>query len=78
MDAFGKALRLELTQSDEFMAPGLMAETWRGDGTVNAVHVSKKDHFLGKVSSEPDSLVAVRKDERGLVSVHVTLFVHLK
>lgn len=66
MDAFGKTLHLKLTQNNEFMAPGLMAETRHKDGTIKAVPVTKKHFFLGKLTSDPDSLVAVSRDE-GLV-----------
>ena len=67
MDALGKTMHLQLTRNDQFMSPALLAETRHEDGTITTVPVSQKNYFLGKLTTDDDSLVAVRKD-KGLVS----------
>ena len=67
MDALGKTMHLQLTRNDQFMSPALLAETRHEDGTITTVPVSEKNYFLGKLTTDDDSLVAVRKNN-GLVS----------
>ena len=67
MGALGKTMHLQLTRNDQFMSPALLAETRHEDGTITTVPVYGKNYFLGKLTTDDDSLVAVRKD-KGLVS----------
>ena len=50
------------------MVPNLVIETHHGGGVVTTQPAPKNKFFLGKVSSDPDSLVAMRSD-RALVRV---------
>ena len=50
----------------ELMAPNLVIETHHGDGVVTTHPAPRNKFYLGKVSSDPGSLVAMRSD-RGLV-----------
>ena len=68
MDALGKTMHLQLARNDQFMSPALLAETRHEDGTITTDPVSEKNFFLGKLTTDADSLVAVRKDG-GLVRI---------
>ena len=67
MHAFGKDLHLNLALNDKLMSPGLQFEQTLPSGDVSMKPVPKNTFYLGHVSSDPDSLVAVSSDE-GLVS----------
>ena len=67
MHAFGKDLHLNLALNDKLMSPGLQFEQTLPSGDVSMKPVPKNTFYLGHVSSDPDSLVAVSNDE-GLVS----------
>ena len=44
------------------MAPNLVIETHHGEGVVTTHPPPENRFYLGKVSSHPDSLVALRSD----------------
>ena len=66
LHAFGSKLQLRLKRNMELMAPNLVIETHHGDGVVTTHPAPRNKFYLGKVSSDPGSLVAMRSD-RGLV-----------
>ena len=66
LHAFGSKFRLKLKPNKMFMTPNLVVERHHGGGRVSAHPVPENKFYLGKVSSHPDSLVAVRSD-KGLV-----------
>ena len=55
-----------MKRNKRLMAPNLVVETHHGEGVVTTRPVPKNKFYLGKVSSDPDSLVALRSS-RGLV-----------
>ena len=66
LHAFGSKLRLKLKQNKMLMTPNLVVERHHGGGRVSTHPVLENKFYLGKVSSHPDSLVALRSD-KGLV-----------
>ena len=66
LHAFGSKLQLRLKRNMMLMAPNLVIETRHRDGMVTAHPPPKNKFYLGKVASDPESLVALRSD-RGLV-----------
>ena len=68
LHAFGERLRLRMKRNKRLMAPNLVIETHHGGGLVTARPVPENKFYLGKVFSDPDSLVAL-KSNKGLVSV---------
>lgn len=68
LHAFGTRLQLKMKRNKRLMAPNLVIETHHGEGVVTTRPVPKNKFYLGKVSSDPDSLVALRSN-RDLVGV---------
>ena len=66
LHAFGSKLQLRLKRNINLMAPNLVIERHHSGGMVTTHPAPRNKYFLGKVSSDPDSLVALRSD-RGLV-----------
>lgn len=63
LHAFGSKFRLKLKPNKMLMTPNLVVERHHGGGRVSAHPVPENKFYLGKVSSHPDSLVAVRSDK---------------
>ena len=66
LHAFGSKLQLRLKRNINLMSPNLVIERHHSGGMVTTHPAPRNKYFLGKVSSDPDSLVALRSD-RGLV-----------
>ena len=66
LHAFGSKLQLRLKRNLKLMSPNLVIERHHSGGMVTTHPAPKNKYFLGKVSSDPDSLVALRSD-KGLV-----------
>lgn len=66
LHAFGSKLQIRLKRNLMLMAPNLVIETHHGGGVVTTQSAPRNKFFLGKVSADPDSLVAMRSD-KGLV-----------
>lgn len=71
LHAFGSKLQLRLKRNLNFMSPNLVIERHHRGGMVTTHPAPRNKYYLGKVSSDPDSMVALRSD-KGLVRV-VTL-----
>lgn len=69
LHAFGRRLQLKMKPNKRLMAPNLVIETHHGGGVVTTRPVPKNKFYLGKVSSDPDSLVALRsnRDLTGMI-----------
>lgn len=68
LHAFGERLRLRMKRNKRLMAPNLVIETHHGGGLVTARPVPENKFYLGKVFSDPDSLVAL-KSNKGLTGM---------
>ncbi|KAK2573570.1 A disintegrin and metalloproteinase with thrombospondin motifs 18 [Acropora cervicornis] len=68
LHAFGTRLQLKMKRNKRLMAPNLVVETHHGGGMVTTRPVPKNKFYLGKVSSDLDSLVALRSN-RGLTGM---------
>ena len=66
LHAFGSKLKLRLKRNSMLMAPNLVIETHAREGVVTIRPPPKNKFYLGKLPSDPDSMVALRSD-RGLV-----------
>ena len=66
LKAFGEELPLELSLNKNLMASDLKVEVMGSDGTSVFQPAPRNSFYLGKVSSDPDSIVAV-SDAGGLV-----------
>ena len=62
LHAFGSNLQLRLKRNLMLMAPNLVIERHHQDGAVTTHPAPKNKFYLGQVSSDPDSLVALRSD----------------
>ena len=69
MKAFDEELPLELSLNKNLMAPDLRMEIMRGDGTSEYHPAPRSTFYLGKVSGDPASMVAV-SDAGGLVRAY--------
>lgn len=66
MNAFGNKMHLKLRRNTQLVRPGLELETRHENGDVTTTPVSLNSYFHGRVSLDPDSLVAV-SNANGLV-----------
>ena len=73
LDAFGSKLHLKLKRNDHLMAPGLTILKQNSDGTTTAHPVPENTFYLGQVTSDPRSTVAV-SNAGGLVRCFSWLF----
>ena len=64
--AFDEEHPLELSLNKNLMSPDLKVEVMRGDGTTEYHPAPRNSYYLGKVSDDPESMVAV-SDAEGLV-----------
>ena len=72
LHAFDSKLQLRLKRNLNLMAPNLVIERHNREGVVTTHPAPRNKYYLGKVKSDPDSLVALRSD-RGLVRAFTTL-----
>lgn len=72
MKIFDEELPLELSLNDKLVSPYMMVEVQRGDGTTDYHPAPENNFYLGKVTSDPDSMVAVRHAE-GMVRTRTLL-----
>ncbi|XP_020601543.1 neurogenic locus notch homolog protein 1-like isoform X6 [Orbicella faveolata] len=79
MKIFDEELPLKLSLNDKLVSPYMMVEVQRGDGTTDYHPAPENNFYLGKVTSDPESMVAVR-DAEGMHGVirrsAETLYVH--
>ena len=73
LQAFGSKLRLRLKRNLKLMAPNLVIERHHEGGLVTTHPAPKNKYYLGKVSSDPDSLVALRSDKGLVRAVYFTV-----
>lgn len=66
--AFGSKLRLRLKRNTNLMTSNLVIERHHREGMVTTQSAPKNEYYLGKVLSDPDSLVALKSD-RSLVRI---------
>lgn len=66
LHAFGSKLQLRLKRNLNLMSPNFVIERHHGGGIVTTEPAPRNKCYLGKVLSDPDSLVALRSD-KGLV-----------
>lgn len=66
LHAFGSKLQLRLKRNLNLMSPNLVIERHYRREIVTTRPAPRNKYYLGKVLSDPDSLVALRSD-RGLV-----------
>lgn len=66
MKIFDEELPLKLSLNDKLVSPYMRVEIQRGDGTTDYYPAPQNNFYLGKVISDPESMVAVR-DEEGMV-----------
>lgn len=69
MRAFDEELPIQLTLNEKLMAPDLRVEVTRSDGVMEYQPVPRNTFYLGKLSNDPESMVAV-SDDGGLVRVN--------
>lgn len=62
LHAFGSKLQLRLKRNLNLMSPNLVIERHHRGGMVTTHPAPRNKYYLGKVSSDPDSLVALRSD----------------
>lgn len=76
LHAFGSKLQLRLKRNLNLMSPNLVIERHYRGGMVTTHPAPRNKYFLGKVSSDPDSLVALRSDKglSGMVRTSRDLF----
>lgn len=72
MKVFDEELPLKLSLNQQLMSPDMRVEFKRGDGTTDYHPAPENTFYLGKVTSDPESMVAVSHAE-GMV--RATLFV---
>ena len=72
MKIFDEELPLELSLNDKLVSPYMMIEVQRSDGTTDYHPAPENNFYLGKVTSEPESMVAVRHAE-GMVRARTLL-----
>ena len=72
MKIFDEELPLQLSLNDKLVSPYMMVEVQRGDGTTDYHPAPENNFYLGKVTSEPESMVAVRHAE-GMVRARTLL-----
>ncbi|KAJ7392768.1 hypothetical protein OS493_010423 [Desmophyllum pertusum] len=68
LHAFDSKLQLRLKRNLNLMAPNLVIERHNREGVVTTHPAPRNKYYLGKVKSDPDSLVALRSD-RGLTGM---------
>lgn len=73
LKAFGEELPLELSLNKNLMASDLKVEVMGSDGVSVFQPAPRNSFYLGKVSSDPDSMVAV-SDAGGLVRTYFPFF----
>lgn len=66
LHAFGSKLQLRLKRNLNLMSPNFVIERHHRGGIVTTEPAPRNKYYLGKVLSDPDSLVALRSD-KGLV-----------
>ena len=65
---FRRNLHLKLKSNHNFMARDLSVETYHGDGSVTSELLRRtENHYLGRVNDDAASMVAVTKENEGLV-----------
>ena len=72
MKIFDEELPLKLSLNDKLVSPYMMVEVQRGDGTTDYHPAPENNFYLGKVTSDPESMVAVR-DAEGMVRARTLL-----
>ena len=72
MKIFNEELPLQLSLNDKLVSPYMMVEVQRGDGTTDYYPAPENNFYLGKVTSDPESMVAVRHAE-GMVRAKTLL-----
>lgn len=73
LKAFGEELPLELSLNKNLMASDLKVEVMGSNGASVFQPAPRNSFYLGKVSSDPDSMVAV-SDAGGLVRTYFPFF----
>ena len=63
MKIFDEELPLKLSLNDKLVSPYMMVEVQRGDGTTDYHPPPENNFYLGKVTSDPESMIAVRHAE---------------
>ncbi|XP_078380427.1 A disintegrin and metalloproteinase with thrombospondin motifs 16-like [Oculina patagonica] len=63
LHAFGSKLQLRLKRNLKLMAPNMVIERHHKGGLVTTQPAPRNKYYLGKVSSDADSLVALRSDK---------------
>lgn len=72
--AFGEELPLQLILNQKLMSPDFKVEIKRRDGRTEYQPAPKNTFYLGKVMSEPESMVAVSHSQ-GVVRVIIFFFI---
>lgn len=67
MKVFGNPLHVRVTRSPDVVSRGTVVETVYADGSTTRSDVPKTSHYLGHVTSDPSSFVALSNDN-GLVT----------
>lgn len=63
MKVFDEELPMKLSLNQKLMSPDMKVEIKRSDGTTDYHPVPKNTFYLGKVTSDPESIVAVNNAE---------------
>lgn len=66
MKIFDKELPLKLSLNEKLMSADMRVEIQRSDGTTDYHPAPENNFYLGKVTSDPESMVAV-SDAEGMV-----------
>jgi len=76
LHAFGSKLQLRLKRNLNLMSPNFVIERHHGGGIVTTEPAPRNKYYLGKVLSDPDSLVALRSDKglSGMIRTSSDLF----
>ena len=72
MKIFDEELPLKLSLNDKLLSPYMRIEIQRGDGTIDYYPAPQNNFYIGKVTSDPESMVAVR-DAEGMVRANTVL-----
>ena len=72
MKIFDEELPLKLSLNDKLVSPYMKVEIQRSDGTTDYYPAPPNNFYLGKVVSDPESMVAVR-DAEGMVRAKTVL-----
>ena len=62
--AFGRSMRLNVTQSKPLISSGALVQTLNSDGSTTYRDIPHGAYYTGHVVSDPGSLVAVRGNKR--------------